>query len=79
MTAESPTGPDPITATKQDALGIGHAFGNLVHRVLCERDPNIFGLRPIDHVAEDPPDPCHALRIEAVAVKAFAAVRASPT
>ena len=101
MTAERPTGPEPITATtspgcnpsvlhadleagrqdvrEQDALGVGHAFGDLVHRVLGEGDPNVFGLGPIDHVAEDPPDPGHALRVETVAVEALTTVRAFPT
>src|SRR5664279_4474098 len=64
---------------EQDALGIGHAFGDLVYRVLGERDPNVFGLGPVDHVAEDPPDSGHALRVETVAVEALATVRAFPT
>ena len=63
---------------EEDALGVGHAFGDLVDRVLGERDPNILGLGPIDHVAEDPPDtrPCPQGR--GSGCRSLAAVRASP-
>jgi hypothetical protein len=62
---------------EQDALGIAHSFGDLVHRVFCKWHPNELGLRPINHVAEDPPDPRHSLWVKAVTVDPFAAVGAS--
>ena len=61
---------------EDDPLGIGDALGHLVERVLGERDANVLRLGAVDHVSEDPADAGDALRVEAVAVQALAAVRA---
>src|SRR5690606_17439853 len=50
--------------------------GQLVERVLRERDAYVLGLRSVDEVAEDPADPGGALVGEAVRGQPLLAVRA---
>ena len=55
---------------------VGDAGGDLVDRVVGERDPHQLGLGAVDEVSEDPADATRALLGQAVGVQALVAVGA---